>query len=105
MSSPVQPVGVWDVCGTFGGRFDFLFLVARHRIIVVLAEEGLHLLVVLLNFGQSLLDILQGDLVVRFVSRARFVLLVSEMLDLLARFLDLAQAQSGRGALEEVAQL
>lgn len=99
-------MGVFGCFEMFGGRFELSSsLVAGHRVIVIPAEEGLHLLVVLLYFGQGLLDILQRDLVVRFVSRARFVFLVSEMLDLLARLFDLAQAQSSRGPLEEVAEL
>ena len=48
-------------------------------------------------------EIAQTHVVARLVARARLVLVRAEMLDLLARVLDLGQPQRRRRALEEVA--
>lgn len=64
-----------------------------------------YFVVVLLNFGQGLLDVGQRSLVIRFLHRARFILARTVVLDLLASVLYLGQAQSGRGTLEEVTKL
>lgn len=72
---------------------------------IELAQSSLDLLVILLHFRQGILNVLQRDLLIWLLGATGFILAGAVVLDLFARFLDLAQAQCCRGSFQEVAQL
>ena len=63
---------------------------------IELAQSSLDLLVILLHLGQGILNVLQRDLVIWLLHATGFILAGAVVLDLFARFLDLAQAQCCR---------
>lgn len=73
-------------------------------VFVELLEDLLHVVELLLGLLDGRLELLQA-LLLRYVLLAFFILLLAVVLDLLARVFDLAQAESGGRALEEVAEL
>lgn len=72
---------------------------------IELAQSSLDLLVILLHLRQGILNVLQRDLLIWLLGATGFILAGAVVLDLFARFLDLAQAQCCRGSFQEVAQL
>ena len=78
-------------------RQDLLFMIE-------LAQSSLDLLVILLHLRQGTLDVLQRCLVIWLFDATGFILAGAVVLDLFARFLDLAQAQCRGRTFEEVAQ-
>lgn len=70
-------------------------------------ESPQHLLdlgVLLANSNQRILNLLQALVLVRLVGGARLVLHLAVVLNLLAGVLNLCETESGRRALEEVAE-
>lgn len=74
-------------------------------VVVKRPEQLLCLFELAFGLANGLTDLLQRFGVVGLVARARLVLTRAKVLDFFARVLDLGQAESGGGALEEVAEL
>lgn len=72
---------------------------------IELAQSSLDLLVILLHLRQGILNVLQRDLLIWLLGATGFILAGAVVLDLFARFLDLAQAQCCRWSFQEVTQL
>ena len=73
-------------------------------VVVELLEHLLHLVELILGLLDDRLQVLQSLLLLDIFC-ACLVLQLAVVLDLLARVLDLGQAEGGRGALEKVAEL